>query len=257
MLHVPVNSRFDGIADNYRVSGIHSDSPSLHWLAERAASLNPQHVADLACGAGHAAAAAAKTSVTVSGIDPSPRMLSHFSSLVSASMSAEVNTIEAFAENIPLPSGSFDLIVCRLAAHHFHDIGAALREARRLLQEGGSLLMVDLQGYDDDHLDRLNHQIEVLHDPTHIRSYTLDRWTLQLEHAGFRIIEKAGGIEERDGGITLSKWCDIAQSGTAAQAAIHTMFDRISDQHRDAIGVTFRDGEYFVPVRTCLIHAVA
>jgi len=39
--------------------------------------------------------------------------------------------------------GAFDLVTCRIAAHHFADIGRFLRESARALRPGGLLAVVD------------------------------------------------------------------------------------------------------------------
>ena len=47
---------------------------------------------------------------------------------------ANVETARAEAGNLPFPDASFDLVTCRLAAHHFPDPDAFVREAWRVLK---------------------------------------------------------------------------------------------------------------------------
>jgi hypothetical protein len=89
---------------------------------------------------------------------------------------------------------------------------------------GGWIDIIDLQGDDDPEVDELNHRLEVLHDPTHGRSYTsytVDTWMRTLEEAGLRIIAVERDVSERPGGVSVERWCEIAASGGAAMAALN------------------------------------
>lgn len=48
----------------------------------------------------------------------------------------------ASLSNVPLPSGSFDLIFCEYVVEHLDDPAAALREMRRVLKPGGRILVL-------------------------------------------------------------------------------------------------------------------
>src|SRR5258707_415022 len=52
-------------------------------------------------------------------------------------------------EALPFEDGAFDVVTCRIAAHHFADVATAVREVRRVLRPGGSFLLQDILGHDD------------------------------------------------------------------------------------------------------------
>jgi hypothetical protein len=54
-----------------------------------------------------------------------------------------------------------------MAPHHFSDVAKAVQEMARVASGGGGVAVIDLEGDEDQALDDLNHEIEVLHDPTH------------------------------------------------------------------------------------------
>ncbi|WP_323119912.1 class I SAM-dependent methyltransferase [Burkholderia alba] len=250
------SARFDAIADNYASSEVHETSPSLTMLRALSDGRTDLDICDVACAAGHSAFAFLGRAKSMAGVDPSPNMLRNFVALGKA-RGAPVRPVEAFAESIPLPDQSFDFVVCRLAAHHFHDISRALAEFRRLIRPDGSVIIIDLHGDDDPDCDGVNHQLEVLHDPTHIRSYTVARWRDLLEQAGLRVKTLERDLTERPGGVALARWCEIASSGPAAHAAMIALLDQTPAETREAIGVRRGDTGYTVPVRTCFIHAQA
>ncbi len=246
------SERFDKIADNYAKSEVHETSPSLAKLASLCHGRTDLDICDVACGAGHTAFAFVGHARTLVGVDPSPSMLRNFQALAKSKMVA-VKVVEAYAESIPLPSESFDIVACRLACHHFSDIKRAMAEFRRLVRPGGQVVIIDLQGDEDPERDGINHQLEVLHDPTHIRSYTVARWIELFEAARLTIETLHMNLSERPQGVPLTRWCEIANSGPAAHAALVALLDNTPAPIREALGVRTGDHEYLVPVKTCFM----
>ena len=245
-------NRFDKIAANYANSEVHESSPSLSMLFDMISAQSNLDVCDVGCGAGHTALVFAGRARTITGVDPSPSMLANFRALA-AKKDVSVQTIEAFAESIPVPNDSFDYVTCRLTAHHFDDIEAAMSELHRIARPGGRVVILDLHGHDEPDLDGLNHQLEVLHDPTHVRSYTVARWKQLLEQAGLSVTHVERDVSERPQGVPLSRWCEIANSGAAALAALTTLLDHTEPSRYEAIGVRKGPSGYLVPVRTCFV----
>ena len=50
---------------------------------------------------------------------------------------ANLETRQGSVEALPWPDGAFDIVASRYSAHHWRDVGAGLREARRALKPGG------------------------------------------------------------------------------------------------------------------------
>jgi ubiquinone/menaquinone biosynthesis C-methylase UbiE len=245
-------NRFEQIADNYAKSEVHASSPTLDSLVELSRAQVGLDICDIGCAAGHTAFTFIGRARSITGVDPSPAMLSNFRTLA-ASKGVGVETVEAFAESIPLPSDSFDYVTCRLASHHFNNIDVAMSELHRITRPGGRVVVIDLHGHDDPELDGLNHQLEVLHDPTHIRSYTIARWTELFTQAGLTVTRVERDVTERPQGVPLSRWCEIANSGPAAHAALQVLLDHTDPARYEAIGVRKGPSEYLVPVRTAFI----
>ncbi len=73
------------------------------------------------------------------------------------------------AESLPFADGSFDVVACRTAAHHFADIRAAAREMARVSRD--RVLIVDTT-----HMGDAIEEAESLRDPSHVRNYTEAEW---------------------------------------------------------------------------------
>ena len=243
--------RFDGLADRYAVSEVHTGSPTrdrLHELLPKVES-----VCDVACGAGHTALGFAGIASRIVAVDPAPNMLAQCQRLA-AERGVTLETLEAYAEAIPLPSGSFDLVTCRLAAHHFADLPKAMSEMTRLARRGGHVAVIDMEGDEDPAADALNHEIEVLHDPTHVRSYTARHWRELFMASGLEIAVCERRLREMPGGLAVKRWCELGNSGAEALQAIHNRLATASPEALAKLGITRdTDGEFRIPVRTLLI----
>jgi ubiquinone/menaquinone biosynthesis C-methylase UbiE len=98
---------------------------------------------------------------------------------------ANVRTQQGPAERLPFEAGSFDWVISRMSAHHWHDVPAALADMRRVLKPGGRVLMIDIAGSDHPLLDTYLQAAEVLRDASHVRDYRADEWLAMFRGAGF------------------------------------------------------------------------
>jgi ubiquinone/menaquinone biosynthesis C-methylase UbiE len=88
-----------------------------------------------------------------------------------------VETREHPAEAMPYPNASFDLVACRVAAHHFSSPEAFVRESARVLKPGAWFLLIDNSAEDGNPVaEEWIHQIDKLHDPSHVRALTPNTW---------------------------------------------------------------------------------
>ena len=243
--------RFDALADRYASSEVHASSPTLARLHE----LLPQveSVCDVASGAGHTGLGFAGIASRIVAVDPAPAMLAQCRRLA-AERGISLEAVQAYAEAIPLPSETFDLVTCRVAAHHFTDLPKAMLEMTRLAKPGGHVALIDMEGYEDPVLDSLNHEIEVLHDPTHVRSYSERRWRELFTASGLDITTCETRLREIPGGLTVRRWCEIGNSGAEALKAIRDRLAAASPEALSVLDITRdADGEFRIPVRTLLI----
>ncbi|MBR8833486.1 MAG: methyltransferase domain-containing protein [Stigonema ocellatum SAG 48.90 = DSM 106950] len=246
------SERFGKIASNYASSEVHRMSPSIQHLHDVLPLSDDITLCDVACGAGHVALSFAERAKRIVGVDPAPNMLTEFQK-IAKERQVSVEVIEAYAEAIPLPANTFDLVTSRLAPHHFTDIKATIKEMVRVARPGGYVAVIDLEGHTDPSMDDFNHQLEILHDPTHIRSYTAKQWQIFFEEAGLSVEVLKGNLTECPGGLRLHRWCEIACSGEEAETKIFQLLNVAEDNVLDALGITREGNEFLMPVRTVLI----
>jgi ubiquinone/menaquinone biosynthesis C-methylase UbiE len=99
----------------------------------------PPRVLEVGCGTGHWLRHRQHAGVAVAGVDPSSGMLD-----VARAADPTAFLIRAYAEALPVRPQSFDRIFCINALHHFTDLRAFFREARRVVRPEGGLLTVGL-----------------------------------------------------------------------------------------------------------------
>lgn len=147
-----------------------------------------QRALDVATGGGHTAVFFARHGLHVTAADIAPGMLEQTRALA-ADAGVTVETREHPAEALPYPDQSFDLVTCRVAAHHFSCPATFCMEAARVLKPGGHFLLVDGSVEDGQpEAEEWIHQVEKLRDPSHGRFITPLRWTHLCGHVGMRVI---------------------------------------------------------------------
>lgn len=248
--------RFDKLASNFATSEVHSYSQSMKRLHELLDLPAGASVVDIACGAGHLALSFGGRAKRIVGVDGAPAMLSTFQALAKE-RGIQVETVLAMSDSVFLPSGIFDVVVSRLAPHHFPDLQASVREMARLVRSGGYVAIVDLHGYDDPGLDEFNHRLEVLHDPTHVRSHRPSVWRNTLAETNLEVLSFETHLSESANGVSIRRWCEIAGSGIEAEQAIRAQLASASADTLNALGIVpvVDQAEFVIPVRTLLAVA--
>jgi SAM-dependent methyltransferase len=166
-------------AQAYRESETHRSGADLDLLVEWCEPAEGVKALDVATGGGHVADRLRAAGCEVVTLDPSPGM--HADVLASA-------------EDIPFEDGAFDVVVTRIAPHHFDDVRAAVAEMERV---SNRLVVVEDTLYSSER----HEQAEKLRDPTHVRNYSEDEWREFLTDAGLEVeqvecFEKAHPLED-------------------------------------------------------------
>ncbi|HAL3018791.1 TPA: class I SAM-dependent methyltransferase, partial [Escherichia coli] len=78
---------------------------------------------------------------------------------------------------------AFDIVISRYSAHHWHDVGAALREVNRVLKPGGLLIVMDVMSPGHPVRDIWLQTVEALRDTSHIRNHASGEWLTLISEA--------------------------------------------------------------------------
>jgi len=180
---------WDERAEAYRTSEAHREGEDLDLLV--AWSAGARTALDVATGGGHVARRLREAGLEVVSLDPAPGMQPD---------------VVAAAEQLPFADASFDVVACRVAAHHFEDVHAAVREMARV--SGDLVLVADnlFAGDEAEEADRLR-------DPSHVRNYSEAEWRALFADAGLEV-EEARILEHP---VALEPW--LERSGCTGEDA--------------------------------------
>ncbi len=182
-----VEAQFGPRAKAYVESAVHARGPDLEALEAIVSGLRPVHALDMGTGGGHVAYLLARHATRVTASDMSPDMLAAVAEAARAKGLANIETAQAVAEHLPFADQSFDFVACRYSAHHWRDLEAGLRQARRVLSPGGRAVFMDAYSPGAPLLDTHLQAVELLRDPSHVRNYTAGEWIAALNRAGFAV----------------------------------------------------------------------
>lgn len=171
---------WDERADAYQHSEAHRRGADLDLLVEWA--MGARTGLDVGSGGGHVARRLREAGLQVVTVDPA------------LGMQADV---QAFAEDLPFADGSFDVVACRAAVHHFADVRAGVAEMARVARD--RVLVVD-----NLFMGEAAEEAELLRDPSHVRNYSEAEWRSLLEGAGLRVEEARTLVHP----IDVAAWLD-------------------------------------------------
>jgi ubiquinone/menaquinone biosynthesis C-methylase UbiE len=124
----------------------------------------------MATGGGHTALALAPIARHVTACDVTEPMLRAARGFLRERGAARAGFVAGDVQALPFRDGAFDVVTCRIAAHHFADVASAVREVRRVLRPGGSFLLQDILGHDDAAAAAFITEVERRRDPSHVRA---------------------------------------------------------------------------------------
>jgi ubiquinone/menaquinone biosynthesis C-methylase UbiE len=179
-----VQSQFGEQAAAYLSSAVHAQGTEFALLQAEVDGRSDARVLDLGCGAGHVAFHVAPLVGEVVAYDLSGQMLDVVASAAAQRGFGNVVTQQGAAEMLPFADASFDFVFSRYSAHHWSDVGVALREVRRVLTPGGVAAFIDVASPGRPLLDTHLQAVEVLRDTSHVRNYSPAEWLRQVSEAG-------------------------------------------------------------------------
>ncbi|MFN2137608.1 MAG: class I SAM-dependent methyltransferase [Candidatus Promineifilaceae bacterium] len=181
-----VRRQFGINAEHYVSSIVHAKGASLQRLADLL-DLRPEWKAlDVASGTGHTAFLLAPFVSQVVATDITPEMLARAKRVARERSLSNVAFGIADASQFPHKDRAFDLVTCRIAAHHFPDPTAFVGESARVLRSGGKFALVD-NVVPEGAVGAYINAFEKLRDPSHIRCLTVAEWTTIASDAGLNL----------------------------------------------------------------------
>ena len=194
---------WDARAASYVDSDAHREGADLDQLVAWAAGART--ALDVATGGGHVARRLREAGLEVVTSDPSPGMRPD---------------VICRAEDMPFADGSFDVVACRVAAHHFEDVRRAVAEMARVAAD--RVLLVDTLN-----MGEAVEEAEKLRDPSHVRNYDEGEWRTFVGDAGLVVVE----VRFFQQAFDFEAWLErTGCEGADAERALELLGERVADQ---------------------------
>jgi SAM-dependent methyltransferase len=232
-------SQFAPAARAYVTSSIHALGADLVRLVELAAPTGGELVLDVATGGGHAALVFAPAVRHVVASDLTLAMLHAAREHHIAQGATNLSYLRAEAERLPMAPGTVDIVVCRIAAHHFADVAAFVGSAAAALKPGGLLLIADHIGLEDPELDAFMDRFERWRDPSHVRAYSFAEWRKLCQAAGLEVTHAEEDTKEP---YEFSSWTARLRMPEAERDALERWLLDAEPRFRERFDVVERDG---------------
>ncbi|HHX73760.1 MAG TPA: methyltransferase domain-containing protein [Firmicutes bacterium] len=219
-----VQRNFGARAAGYRRSRTHGNKADLERMLKLLAPEKNAMALDVATGGGHTACALAPHVKSVTAVDITREMLREAAVNAGKSGLNNISFQACDVHNLPFADGQFDLVACRLAAHHFYNIRKALQEMCRVLKKGGKLYMLDCSVCDGEEAEREINKMEKIRDSSHHCSYSPRQWLallgeLPLDLRKYRLLQQQ---------YDLPEWFDRMGAGPAQQREIFRILQNLS-----------------------------
>ncbi|MBI4635396.1 MAG: class I SAM-dependent methyltransferase [Candidatus Rokubacteria bacterium] len=232
-----VQAQFGASAGAYVASATHAGGDDLERLLGWGRALRPARVLDVATGGGHTALAFAAVARRVVAFDLTEPMLRAARELVRGRGAHNIGFVAGDVEALPFREAAFDVVTCRIAPHHFGDVGAAVRQIARALRPGGSFLLQDILGHDDPEAATFITEVERRRDPSHVRAYRTVEWKAFLRGAGLTVIDDAVIRKVR----VWDDWTGRMRMTAEALRDLERFVRQAPDRCRAAFAFTIRD----------------
>ena len=157
--------------------------------------------------------------------------------------------VQGDAEKLPFSDNSFDIVISRLAFHHFLNPKRCFSEMARVLKTGGKLVVIDMEAAEEA-LRNTEDEIETLRDPSHIRNLSEEEFTEMFRESRLSIMT----MDCTKLPVSLSAWLALTNTPAELSANISKrLTDEINDNGLTGFTPYQKNGEIYFNQRWFMI----
>ena len=151
---------------------------------------------------------------TVTCLDMTAAMLAVGKDMAEKEGFCNMNFVQGDAERLPFLDDGFDIVISRLAFHHFANPKRCFSEMARVLKPGGKLVVIDMEAAEEA-LRATEDEIETMRDPSHMRNLSRNDFAGLFEN--YHLTITAADCTEIP--VSLTAWLALTQTceGVAAK----------------------------------------
>ena len=115
--------------------------------------------------------------------------------------------INGFVEGIPFSNQHFDIVLTRLAFHHFTEVERPFSEMSRVLKHGGKLVVIDMEAAAQEFRETED-RIETMRDPSHVKNRSKQEFEYLFERHGYALVKQ----ESTAISVSLKAWLALTNT---------------------------------------------
>ena len=182
-----IRNAFTEQATTYAANASIADPNRVMRLVRDVKPAAESRVLEVASGPGYVSLGFATVCAEVVGIDLTPALLAKAEQLRQERGLRNVRFQQGDAEQLPFAEGEFDVVVCRLAFHHFPEPARVLEEMTRVCRLNGTVAVEDLITSENPTRAEYQNEFERLRDPSHTRALPLSDLAQLFAAAGLEV----------------------------------------------------------------------
>lgn len=257
-----IQQQFGPNAEKYVTSSVHAKKSRLDQLVSAVKPQQHWNVLDVATATGHTAFSFAPFVSHVVASDLTLEMLAVARNQARTKRNSNLSFVLADSQELPFRSGSFGLVTCRIAPHHFENIPLFVSEARRILRDGGTLAIVDnvtaessliYKGFSQTEIEetaRLYNRFEKIRDPSHQWALSTSQWQMLFRDNGFELNK----LSTADKPMEFKPWVErMNTSDEDCKALLQILLDEESPLHFFLRPDAREDGIWFTLTEATII----
>ncbi|MFA1818632.1 class I SAM-dependent methyltransferase [Virgibacillus oceani] len=221
----------------YVSSSTHRNSRDLTLLTEW---LNPNSdmvALDIATGGGHTAKRLSPYVNRVIATDITKDMLENTAAYLSGY--SNIDYIIADAEHLPFLNHTFDIVTCRIAAHHFPNPDQFILEVKRVLKEKGKFLLIDNIAPANEKYDLFINSLEKIRDYSHDRSLRINEWKKFFSENKLEILQE----QKRKKTLPYEEWVNRTLDDEEDQKQVEQFMTSASEDIKHYYKIKMEEGK--------------
>lgn len=247
-----IRKSFTDQAEHFNTEKYHlSKAEYTDYMIEKVSPKKTDTVLEVASGTCICGRALAPYIKHVKCLDATPAMLESGKEEAKRAGISNISFTEGMAQDLPFENESFDIVISRLAFHHFLEPELIFSEMKRVLKSGGKLVIWDMSAAAGG-LRKINDDIERLRDPSHVRILSRQE-IIALYEKDFEITE----CDLKYIPVNLEGWMEFTNTPDDVRDRIITYMEReLSGQGKTGFEPYRKEGELYFDHRWLLTIGV-
>lgn len=216
-----INQSFEQQAGKFDTTQYHlSKKEYTDYLIQSVAGTKEDTVLEVAAGTAICGRALAPFVKKVVCVDATSAMLAVGKEKAAADAISNMEFVEGLAEQLPFADETFDIVITRLAFHHFASSEEPFQEMKRVLKKGGKLVIWDMEATEEG-LRETDDNIERMRDAAHNKILSREEF-LRLYADDFEMKL----VERKEIPVNLNNWMELTDTPAKVREEIIDLMNK-------------------------------